>query len=295
MSSPVTDKTDHNAGSPSKPSRSVERWTHVEVAPDRAGELPGWRGLSDRPPELRSVKEEAITRILTGRLPFARGELYVKLYRLRGLASWRTLGLSSRAEREFHNLSRVARSGVPVTIPAAWGERRRGLLRPDCFVVTESFAGAVPVKQLLMESTTERRFRSQLLSGCGVALAGIHRAGLVHNRSSLKNYLWVRGQDHAIVCDLPYGFVTGGSCEGTWWALGDLVELVGARRYRGLFSRGDVYRTLLGYCGDSNCARQLYRRFRRWQWLWSRRASKEVVLGVQRLIGRWREKHQRGE
>ncbi|MEQ8762373.1 MAG: lipopolysaccharide kinase InaA family protein [Planctomycetota bacterium] len=273
-------------------------WTRVEVDPGRQAELAGWKRMPHGLEELRLIKDEPITRIYTGELPFAPGVVFVKFYHLRGYDGFRTLGLASRAEREWRNLRRVLAQGIPATVPVAWGERRSLGRKPDCFIATAGIPDVTPAKHVLTEAAERggpselRRAKARVLPACGEALSGIHRAGLLHNRSSLKNYLWERGNERAIVCDLPYGFETGGSCQGSWLALGDLVELVGAKRYAGLFTRGDVFRTLSGYTGDRSTARRLYRRFRRWQWFWNRRALREIVLGVQRLIGRIR--HSKG-
>ena len=71
------------------------------------------------------IKDEPMVRILPSVTDDAGGRLVSKIYRIPKTLIWRTLFLTSRAQREFQNLEYAWQRGLPVVEPINWGGTRR--------------------------------------------------------------------------------------------------------------------------------------------------------------------------
>lgn len=164
-----------------------------------------------------------------------------KLYRKRGaVTELRSLVFRFRVEREFRRLAHLARWGVPVTIPLAWGH---GWSRRDGFhelLVMEEVPASKPLDEWLRERGPEVDQGADLAGGdpgnAGLvdlrplvrSVRRMHESGLCHQTLYAANVL-VRtergGAEAFVLADIPRSWVFPHSLVGTRLALWDLLDL----------------------------------------------------------------------
>ncbi len=139
------------------------------------------------------------------------GALVYKDEPYQGLAALKGLTDRSRVEREFVNLLVLSELGFGVVRPVAAGVSGPAGLYTRSFLVTESFDGAVPLRQWegAGEAAPMRATVAEvvsLLRSMLQAAAAVHRQGWWLDTFQAKNMLFRRGADGALewrMCDVP--------------------------------------------------------------------------------------------
>jgi len=216
-----------------------------------------------------------------------------KLYRKRGaVTQMRSLLFRFRVEREFRRLAHLARWGVPVTIPLAWGH---GWSRGDGFhelLLMEE----VPVAQPLDEWLRGQGGRVEKVAGDrqGVSLADlrplIHSVRRMHESGMCNQTLYAanvlvrtgRGGELAfILSDMPRSWVFPQSVAGTRMALWDLLDLQYTLAEAGCLPTGELVEA---YGRDAFDSKDL-----RWMKAWLGADPKTKRLRLRRdLVTRFR-------
>ena len=93
----------------------------------------------------------------------------------------------SDGQQELENIRAVAALKIPTMNPAAWGERRRGFLRRQSFLITESLGELERLENYLTRrfarplSPAERLEKRRLLAAVAAMVRRLHGAGLFHH------------------------------------------------------------------------------------------------------------------
>jgi len=159
----------------------------------------------------------------------------LKIYRYPNVTGARTIGLRSKAQREFDALAFCSAMNAPAIVPVACGTRRNpaGFV-VSCFVITEYVEGYVTLWDWLTEnrplSSEHADFLSRLLRECGSVLRMVHNARLFLFTFSAKNIL-MRPDDLSTVdwrfLDLPYALTLQLRPLARWGQQRDLGVLAG--------------------------------------------------------------------
>lgn len=159
----------------------------------------------------------------------------LKIYRYPNVTGARTIGLRSKAQREFDALAFCAAMNAPAIVPVACGTRRNpaGFV-VSCFVITEYVEGYVTLWDWLSEnhplSSEHADFLSRLLRECGSVLRNVHKARLFLFTFAAKNIL-LRPDDLSTVdwrfLDLPYALTLQPRPLARWAQQRDLGALAG--------------------------------------------------------------------
>lgn len=216
------------------------------------------------------LKDEPWTRVV--RRPLCGLDVVHKTYLVPPWTRWRTFLLTSRAGREYRNLSRIHASGVPCVRPLGFAEERRlGVVRRSA-LLTEFAPGTRSWKQELLDRPSgDRRHahaRRVLAATFGALLRRLHQAGFLGARISPRNVL-VRWQDPdraeacaMLLCDLPAASGFSASILDRPTAGIDLFDAAFSPGRRAQLTAAERFRLVLAYAaGDRNRARQL------WRWL----------------------------
>ena len=202
----------------------------------------------------RLLKGEPRTRVL--RLD-AEGfpALVLKIYATPSRLAWRTLGMVSRANREFTVMMEAHRRGLPVVRPRYRLEvRRAGCLRYGALALEA-------VDGLNLESVLDRvelpaEERQRLGRLTGDLLGRFHRHGLQWATATPRNLLLLPGQERSLqAIDMPYATLVNNDIRGSGEALMDLSCILRMSDGRLAFD-GDARRALMAaYCeGDEQAA-----------------------------------------
>jgi len=203
------------------------------------------------------LKGESRTRVVGVEAPGFR-PMVLKIYATPARLAWRTLGMVSRANREFTSMMEAHRRGLPVVRPHYRLESRvMGCLRYGALAL-ETVAGN-NLEDVLRAGGGARDDDLALARLTGDLLGRFHRGGLNWATASPRNLLLSR--DGAVplqAIDLPYATLAKGDITGSDDALLDLSCIL--RMSNGdLAFEGDGREALLvAYCGgDRDAARRL--------------------------------------
>jgi hypothetical protein len=196
-----------------------------------------------------------------------RGEHLLKVNRYPDADGWWRRLRGSKARREQRIAHEIARRGLPVPLPIAWGERVRGKLEA-CYLLVPCLVEVVDLSTLESDRTLSQTSRRALASAFGALSRRVHDAGLQQDDFAPNNFL-VRlvPQPELYVIDFERARLRVGPVPHPH-RLNALARL--DRRLAGV-SNSERWRFLLAYAGDSDTAR-------RW-WL-------ELAAAAPRVAGR---------
>jgi tRNA A-37 threonylcarbamoyl transferase component Bud32 len=180
-----------SAGSPDEP-REAFRSGNV------SWEMPGpWRELlaaADGLPVERWLREGRATAVKQGagrvvyRVDLPHRSFFLKHLDGRGfLATLKQFVRDGACRREYEKARELARRGVPAIVPVALGERRRGFLLRESYLVTEAIPNACSLDEyaaaVLPNLPRVERFRRRkaLVEAAARLCAGAHAAGVFHD------------------------------------------------------------------------------------------------------------------
>jgi tRNA A-37 threonylcarbamoyl transferase component Bud32 len=172
------------------------------------------------------LKTESRVRILLSRSGPDGLRVVSKIYRTPVRLAWRTLFMTSRAKREYHNLVYAFDKGLRVVQPLGWSDTRRlGCVRYNqlSMVYTHGQTLIHFMKQPSLETLT----RESVFRQAGELLAGIHKAGIAWGTALPRNIMVSEpapGNSRPCVAafDFPYAFCSGRDIRGSRYALTDL-------------------------------------------------------------------------
>ena len=231
-----------------------EAWRALRVA--REGEVNELRP-GERARRWKLIKSEprvAIARMeVEGRTP-----LVCKIYRTPGHLGWRTLGVASRANREFSVMMESHRRGLPVVRPRYWLEHRHHGCVQFSALALDAVEGP-DLESWLAGQSAESDSRLKLAMATGALLSLCHRKGLYWGTARPRNLLVESGEAHRILAiDLPYARLHQIDLRGTTRARTDLSCILMMSTGDLAFSDGERQRLMLGYCdGDEGRAKSL--------------------------------------
>lgn len=172
------------------------------------------------------LKSESRVRVLLRR-PDPDGACPVsKVYRTPPRLAWRTLCMTSRARREYHNLVYAQTRGLPVVRPLGWSETRR----LGCVWFSQITTGWVPGENLILYMKKPGKpsaMRDEVIGQVGEMLAAMHRAGFAWGTALPRNVMVEPPSPdldlpRVSALDCPYAFCTGKDMIGSQRALFDL-------------------------------------------------------------------------
>ena len=172
------------------------------------------------------LKTESRVRILLSR-PGPDGHRVVsKIYRTPARLSWRTLFMTSRAKREFHNLVYAFEKGLAVVQPLGWSDTRRfGCVRYNQLSMVYHYGQTLI--EYMQQPGREQETKNAVIVQAGELLASIHRAGIAWGTALPRNVMVTQPegpeQQPAVAAfDFPYAFCTRKDISGSRNALTDL-------------------------------------------------------------------------
>jgi tRNA A-37 threonylcarbamoyl transferase component Bud32 len=161
------------------------RWTIAEGA---AQWLPAT--LLDNPEEFflkyppqKILKESPVrtVSIISG----PHGELFLKRYKIRGVREQlKYIFFPSKAQKEWEMACLARRSGIPIPLAVAIGERHKGGMLQDAYLITQAISPSLPLIELISEGD-----QKDLLFRAARLLRQIHEAGLFHQDLHAGNIL----------------------------------------------------------------------------------------------------------
>ena len=172
------------------------------------------------------LKSESRVRVFLSR-PGPDGTRAVsKVYRSPARLAWRTLFMTSRARREYHNLVYAHSKGLPVVRPLGWSDTRR----LGCVRYNQVTMGWMPGENLILYMKKPGQtpaVRDAVIRQVGEMLAAMHRAGIAWGTALPRNVMVEppspgRDLPRVSAFDLPYAFCTGKDLTGNRSALIDL-------------------------------------------------------------------------
>jgi hypothetical protein len=101
----------------------------------------------------------------------------------------RRLGRPSRSAHELEVAERLHAEGLPLPLPLAAGERRRGPLLQSCYLLIPVVDGAADVLHLAQEGGFPPSARSRLATALGDLSRRAHDAGLLQDDFAPNNFL----------------------------------------------------------------------------------------------------------
>ncbi len=208
----------------------------------------------DAPAERQWIKREPWTEV------WVDGGVCWKRYIVPPALRWRTVGRKARAKREFENLLRLKNAGIPAVEALEWRERRRFGQVVESTLATRWEEGTVNLRDWLKAPVSDG---VQLSRKLGEMLGVMHRAGMVWNTASPRNWL-IRGDgsgDGAVIlCDVSLLTKTKKPVFAKKPGWVDLFSLSLSKDRAKWMSKGFRFRTLMAYCeGDEELAKRLWR------------------------------------
>jgi tRNA A-37 threonylcarbamoyl transferase component Bud32 len=204
------------------------------------------------------IKDEPRVRILLSPPDDAGDRLVSKIYRIPKSLIWRTLFLTSRAQREFQNLEYAYQRGLPVVEPLNWGEARQwgcaGFSQ-----LTMGYVDGTPLPELMRQPGLQQSVREDLTIQLGELMAGMHRAGIVWMTAYPRNIMVIPGPGPSLVAfDFPYALCTGQDMRGSRFALLDLSWMMKRCVLKCQFNETLLQSFYLAYTGGKgDAAKQL--------------------------------------
>lgn len=204
------------------------------------------------------VKDEPRVRILLSPPDDAGGRLVSKIYRIPKPLVWRTLFLTSRAQREFQNLEYARQRGLPVVEPINWGETRRW----GCAAysqLTMGFVDGTPLPEFMCQPGLQQSVREDLSIQLGELMVRMHLAGVVWMTAYPRNIMVVSNPGPSLVAfDFPYALCTGKDMQGSRFALLDLSWMMKRCVLKCQFNEALLQSFYLAYTrGAGDAAKQL--------------------------------------
>lgn len=187
----------------------------------------------------------------------------LKIYRTPARLAWRTIGLASRANREFTVMMNAHRLGLPVVRPQYWLESRvMGGLKFSALALN-AINGSDLETWLRKENGNPDR-RQRMAEATGSLLGRFHRAGLFSGTARPRNLLLPDGDcDRICAIDLPYARFHDHDITGSDHAMADLGRALLVSDGQTAFGDEEREALILAYCdGDSDRARTLNSRLR---------------------------------
>lgn len=204
------------------------------------------------------IQGKSRTRVLRIQAPGFRS-LVLKIYAVPAHLAWRTLGVTSRANREFTLMMNACRKDLPLVRPRYWLEQRVvGGLRFSALAL-DAIDGTDLEEQLASPDITpiERR---RLAQQTGDVLGRMHRAGVYWATSAPRNLLSNEGDpsEPLLAIDFPYATQARGGIVGSDRALLDLSCALRMRNGDMAFEGDDRESLVLAYCeNNSEAARAM--------------------------------------
>jgi tRNA A-37 threonylcarbamoyl transferase component Bud32 len=251
---------------------------------DRGLRLPQWQDEGSA----ALIKAGAGRTIHRVRIPGA--DVYVKHFRATNIVSLVHQALrQGRARKEFEVANELAAVGVPTITPIALGERRKGGLLLESYLISESIADGMTLFDLIdrrlmtMGEPVDPALRFHLARELGVLAARIHDAGVEHRDLHERNIVvrsGAKGGLELFMLDLHELRRRPG---GEWkWAERDL-------------GRMGRYFTLRTTAADRRRFFRAYAAERGWQKTETRKRAKVLESGViESRADFWRRRDQRG-
>jgi tRNA A-37 threonylcarbamoyl transferase component Bud32 len=151
--------------------------------------------LLHNPPQ-RPLKESLVRTAFI--IPGPKGDLFLKQYKIRGLTEgWKYLVLPSKARREWQMTQQALAKGIPIPVPVAMAERRKGLFLEDALLVTQAISPSCPLIELIPEGG-----HKELLFQAAGLLRQAHEAGLFHQDLHAGNILVGMAEKKLYLIDL---------------------------------------------------------------------------------------------
>ncbi len=175
------------------------------------------------------MKREPGTLIVRAPLPRG-GEAWWKLYRTSARRRPWTLGIRSRARREWLGLRAMASRDLRVVPPLAFAEDRRCGFLFSSLLVTRGLEGAQDLRHLLADPDRASFEREVWLRAAGAGARALHDAGFGHFRMQLRNLLALpqeAGAELALL-DTPYACAFPSAAPRAVRRV-DLIDLAGPR------------------------------------------------------------------
>ena len=156
----------------------------------------------------RIIKTESRSRVLLLRAENL-DPMVFKIYRTPPRLAWRTLGIASRANREFTVMMNAHRLGLPVVRPRYWLERRRrGRLQFSAIAL--DFVDGPDLESWLIAGEGNPAQRLRAAEATGRMLGDFHRRGLFWGTVSARNMLLPGGDPGGLAAiDMPYARLFG--------------------------------------------------------------------------------------
>lgn len=224
----------------------AEAWRATGEAP--LGALPAAPG-SGHEGRFRVIKSESRSRVTLLEAE-GRAALVLKIYRTPPRLAWRTIGLASRANREFTVMMNAHRRGLDVARPLYWLERRNSGRLELSALALEVIDGP-DLESWLLEESPDAEQRLHAAYAAGGLLGRFHRAGLFWGTVNPRNIL-LRGGDPGSMTaiDMPYARMHDRDLTGGAHAMMDLVLAFQLSDGRTAFDATERSRFLLAYCAD---------------------------------------------
>jgi tRNA A-37 threonylcarbamoyl transferase component Bud32 len=184
--------------------------------------------------------------------------LVLKIYATPPRLAWRTLGMVSRANREFTAMMEAHRRGLPVVRPRYRLEARRaGCLRYGALGL-EALA-ALNLESVLDRDDLPDEERLRLARLAGELLGRFHRGGLQWATATPRNLLLPEGAGEPLLAiDMPYATLADRDIRGTREALMDISCILRMSDGRMAFEGETRKALILAYCeNDKQAARLL--------------------------------------
>lgn len=196
------------------------------------------------------LKGESRTRVLLLEAPGC-VSIVLKIYAVPSRLAWRTLGMVSRANREFTAMMEAHRRGLPVVRPSyRLEERVAGCLRYGALALDALDSVNLETELDRPELTADERLRLARLTGD--LLGRFHRAGLQWATATPRNLLLTAQNDEPLqAIDMPYATLASGDITGTDEALMDLSCVLRMSDGRLAFDGKARSELILAYCGSS--------------------------------------------
>lgn len=150
--------------------------------------------LTNPPGEV--IKESPVRMAVTISGP--RGRLFLKRYKVRGLRErLKHLFAPSKARREWEMVRFALRRGIPTPLPLAMGERRKGGILQEAFLITQALSPSIP----LIDMMPEKGYEGSILRAARL-IRRVHDARLFHQDLHAGNILVQRDEGTLYVIDL---------------------------------------------------------------------------------------------
>ncbi|RLB07550.1 MAG: hypothetical protein DRG50_02480 [Deltaproteobacteria bacterium] len=167
-----------------------------------------------RTPLQKVIKESPVRTALIIRGP--KGDLFLKRYKIRGLKErLKYFFAPSKAHREWVMAHLALRRGIPIPLPLAMGEARRGGVLKEAFLITQAISPSVPLIELVREGGEKNYiFRAARL------IKKVHESGLFHQDLHAGNILVQKNEKNLYLIDLHRAMrVKGVSLDKRLWNL----------------------------------------------------------------------------